>query len=253
MRYMTIANTDINDIVSEENGQVVTSSRQVAEAFGKEHKNVLANIREILVAENSATKMFYETSFEYRGQSFPEYIMNRDGFSLLAMGFTGKEALQWKLKYINAFNEMEKRLKEPSVNVEPPDTLAKMREETRLNYSLAKKANELYKLIKTTGVESHKNILVVYSANMLAQKEILELPSVERSFTATEVGKKLGISAKKVGMIANELHLKADMGCENEYGRWVSDVCKNDVNKQVEAWRYTSEGIEAIREHITQN
>lgn len=40
------------------------------------------------------------------------YIMNRDGFSLLAMGFTGKKALEWKLKYINAFNEMERQLRE---------------------------------------------------------------------------------------------------------------------------------------------
>lgn len=101
----------MNDIIlSTQNGEPVASSREVAKRFGKEHKHVLAAIRQILVAENSATKFFHETAFEYRGQRFPEYLMNRDGFSLLAMGFTGKEAVQWKLKYIQAFNEMEKQL-----------------------------------------------------------------------------------------------------------------------------------------------
>lgn len=103
----------MNDIVlSTQNGEPVASSREIAKRFGKEHKHVLAAIRQILVAENSATKFFHEGTFEYRGQKFPEYLMNRDGFSLLAMGFTGKEAVQWKLKYIAAFNAMEKQLAE---------------------------------------------------------------------------------------------------------------------------------------------
>lgn len=94
------------------NNQIVVSSKDIAEHFGKDHKNVLQSIRDILVAENSATKFFKETSSVYRGQHFPFYLMNRDGFSLLAMGFTGKKALQWKLKYIEAFNEMEETLKQ---------------------------------------------------------------------------------------------------------------------------------------------
>lgn len=103
--------TDI--ILSTQNGEPVASSRQIAENFGKEHKDTLESIRQILAAENSATKsMFYETTFENRGKQYPMYLMNRDGFTLLAMGFTGKAALEWKLKYIAAFNEMEKKLTE---------------------------------------------------------------------------------------------------------------------------------------------
>jgi Rha family phage regulatory protein len=112
MKVPTIANTNINELVQVENEQVVTDSRKVAEVFGKEHKNVLTAIREILVAENQATKFFYEAEHEYRGQKFPMYLMNRDGFSLLVMGFTGAKAMQWKIKYIEAFNEMERQLKE---------------------------------------------------------------------------------------------------------------------------------------------
>ena len=100
----------MENLVKFENQQIVTDSRQIAENFGKEHKNVLVAIREILVAEKSATKFFMESEHEYRGQKFPMYLMNRDGFTLLAMGFTGKQALEWKLKYIKAFNDMEAEL-----------------------------------------------------------------------------------------------------------------------------------------------
>lgn len=99
-----------NIILSTQNGEPVVSSRQIAESFGKEHKHVLDAVKN-LVAENSAAKsMFHLSSFENRGKKYPMYLMNRDGFSLLAMGFTGKAALAWKLKYIAAFNAMEKQL-----------------------------------------------------------------------------------------------------------------------------------------------
>lgn len=97
-------------ILSTQNGEPVASSREVAKRFGKEHKNVMQAVAN-LVAKNSAAKsMFHPATFENRGKKYPMYLMNRDGFSLLAMGFTGKEAVQWKLKYIEAFNEMEKKL-----------------------------------------------------------------------------------------------------------------------------------------------
>lgn len=99
-----------SQLVEIKNNQVVVSSRQVAERFGKEHRHVLENIRQILAAENSAANFFMPSSYENRGKYYPEYLMNRDGFTLLAMSFTGKEALQWKMKYIQAFNEMEKQL-----------------------------------------------------------------------------------------------------------------------------------------------
>ena len=97
-------------LVKVENNQIVTGSRSVAEHFGKRHNDVTEVIRKLLATEKSVTKMFHESKFEYRGQEFPMYLMNRDGFSLLVMGFTGAKALEWKLKYIEAFNEMEKQL-----------------------------------------------------------------------------------------------------------------------------------------------
>ena len=102
----------MNDLLTISNGQPTASSRDIAEHFGKEHKNVLQSI-ENLTAENSAlTQMFFKTSYTSgTGKAYPMYLMNRDGFTLLAMGFTGKEALAWKMKYINAFNAMEQELR----------------------------------------------------------------------------------------------------------------------------------------------
>ena len=117
-----------NALVEVQNGQIVVSSKQVAEHFGKEHKHVLESIREILAVEKSATKFFVESTFKNRGKEYPMLLMNRDGFTLLAMGFTGKKALEWKLKYIQAFNIMEEQIKTllaPSYQIADPIERAK--------------------------------------------------------------------------------------------------------------------------------
>lgn len=58
--------------------------------------------------------MFVESSYLNRGKKYLEYLVTRDGFSLLAMGFTGTKALKWKIKYIEAFNKMEEMLRKQS-------------------------------------------------------------------------------------------------------------------------------------------
>lgn len=93
-----------------ENNQAMTNSLLVAEKFGKEHKHVLDAIREIVkgYAEFSADPMFEETTYvnKQNGQSYPLFIMTEEGFTLLAMGFTGKKAMAFKLEYIKAFKKM---------------------------------------------------------------------------------------------------------------------------------------------------
>lgn len=104
-----------------ESNQVLTNSLLVADKFGKNHKHVLESIRELIkgCAEKSANPMFVETVYIHpqNGQEYPMFIMNRDGFTLLAMGFTGEKALQFKLEYINAFNKMEEAIKNGGFNV----------------------------------------------------------------------------------------------------------------------------------------
>ena len=96
------------------NNQAVVSSRQVAESFGKRHDHVLEAIKGVRATLSTPefSGLFFESNYiAFNGKQNPEYLINRDGFTLLAMGFTGYKALQWKLKYIQAFNEMEEQLK----------------------------------------------------------------------------------------------------------------------------------------------
>ena len=96
------------------NGQKMVSSRDVAENFEKEHKDVIRAVENIKAQNCALTSMFFKTTYTAgTGKAYPMYLMNRDGFSLLAMGFTGSKAMEWKLKYIQAFNAMERKLTKP--------------------------------------------------------------------------------------------------------------------------------------------
>lgn len=104
----------MNDIIlSMQNGEPVVSSRQIADNFEKRHDHVMRDIDAIKKDVPNFGEMFFETTApDSYGREQRACLMNRDGFTLLAMGFTGKAALEWKLKYIAAFNEMEKKLAE---------------------------------------------------------------------------------------------------------------------------------------------
>ena len=102
----------MNDIIlSTQNGEPVASSRQIAESFEKNHRDVLRAVDSLKEDVRNFAQMFFETDTpDSYGRPQRTYLMTRDGFTLLAMGFTGKAALAWKLKYIAAFNAMEKQL-----------------------------------------------------------------------------------------------------------------------------------------------
>ena len=97
-----------------ENNRPVVSSRKVAEIFEKEHRRVLQDIRELSCGDDFRLHNFVQSSYiNSQDKEQPEYLMTRDGFTLLAMGFTGTKAMQWKIKYIEAFNKMEAELNNP--------------------------------------------------------------------------------------------------------------------------------------------
>lgn len=138
-----------NIILSTQNGEPVVSSRQIAESFGKEHRNVMRDIENLMsegALKNEHTPLFYKTEYvhEQNGQTYPMYLMNRDGFTLLAMGFTGKAALEWKLKYIAAFNAMEQQLnqRQPALSELSPE----LRCLIRLEQQQKQQAQELVRL-----------------------------------------------------------------------------------------------------------
>ncbi|AKP66114.1 phage antirepressor KilAC domain-containing protein [Companilactobacillus ginsenosidimutans] len=114
----------MNDLVIMKDQQAVTSSLQVAETFNKEHKNIIRDIEHLLESDSSvlSSQIFLKSTHENRGKQYPMYYMNRDGFTLLAMGFTGKKALRFKMQYIEAFNKMEEQIKTGGFKI--PSTMA---------------------------------------------------------------------------------------------------------------------------------
>lgn len=99
-------------IVFENNNEAVTSSRLVAEYFHKRHDTVIRAIENLNCSKEFNRHNFAEITYtDSRGRKQPEYLMTKDGFTILAMGFTGAKAMQFKEAYINAFNKMEQLLK----------------------------------------------------------------------------------------------------------------------------------------------
>lgn len=120
MTMITKSNTDAlaeieNLGVMNHGGEVVVSSRDVARVFEKEHKDVLKAIRNTECSEEFCRRNFALTSKTVAmpnggTRKDPEYLITRDGFAILAMGFTGPKAMQFKEAYIARFNAMEREL-----------------------------------------------------------------------------------------------------------------------------------------------
>lgn len=99
------------------NGEIKTTSLQVAEFFGKEHKHVLRDIRELGCSEEFTRSNFGPTDFiDKNGEKQSSFEISRDGFAFLAMGYNGKVATAFKEAYIKAFNTMETALLTRRVN-----------------------------------------------------------------------------------------------------------------------------------------
>ncbi|EJD6659805.1 Rha family transcriptional regulator [Enterobacter cloacae] len=98
--------------ITAQNGKLITTSMNVAEAFAKQHKHVVQKIMALECGDEFLTANFSPVKFIHRGNEYTAYRMTKDGFMLLVMGFTGKKAMAVKIAYINAFNEMAKQLQQ---------------------------------------------------------------------------------------------------------------------------------------------
>lgn len=165
-----------------EKGTPVTDSLKVAQVFGKQHKNIMQAIRNILgSAENSAhRRWFAESSYcDAQGKSRPMFIMTRDGFSLLAMGLTGAKAMQFKVAFIEQFNAMEKVIQ--TIKPTTPAIPQTFAEALRLAASQAEKIEEQQRKIEANAprvlfsqaVEtSNKSVLIGELAKIICQNGV---------------------------------------------------------------------------------
>ena len=228
----------MDKLVQVTDGQVVVSSRRVAEHFDKQHKHVLDAIENIKAENSAVTPMFCETTYTAgTGKAYKEYLMNRDGFSLLVMGFTGKKALEWKIKYIQAFNAMEEELRNPSKTNALPKERSEFKEQelkARMLNARVRESNQYLKIAAQIDIPEYRYILQAKSAEALnGGVPVLPLQEVERkTYSATEIGAMFGVSANKIGKLANKHNLKTDA-----YGKLFYSKSEHSV-KEVETWRY---------------
>jgi Rha family phage regulatory protein len=159
----------MNHLVFKNNDQVVTSSRNVARDFDKKHKHVLDSIDSMKgVAENWAT-LFYETTYihEQNKQEYRQFLMNRDGFTLLVMGFTGKSAMKFKIDYMNAFNQMEKEIQLPRILTDKEQLVASMKLSLEANETLEQHNERITNLENTMRIDGGQEFHIRKKANQV--------------------------------------------------------------------------------------
>ena len=228
----------MDKLVKVNDGQIVVESRKIAEHFDKQHKHVLDAIENIKAENSAVTPMFCETTYTAgTGKAYKEYLMNRDGFSLLVMGFTGKKALEWKIKYIQAFNAMEEELRNQSKTNALPKERSEFKEQelkARMLNARVRESNQYLKIAAQIDIPEYRYILQAKSAEALnGGVPVLPLQEVERkTYSATEIGAMFGVSANKIGKLANAHKLKTP-----EYGKLFYSKSEHSV-KEVETWRY---------------
>jgi len=111
--------TDLVKIdVFEKDDQFWVTSLDIAEKFEKEHKSVLRAIKNLELPDEFYRRNFAPSNYENEeNKTLPIFLISRGGFSFLAMGFTGKKAAEWKIKYIQAFEQMEKTIIEQAKQI----------------------------------------------------------------------------------------------------------------------------------------
>lgn len=169
----------MNNLVIMKDQQAVTSSLQVAETFNKNHRDVLKAIDEMRpgVAQNFAD-LFSEDTYTHpqNKQQYRMYYMNRDGFTLLAMGFTGNDAMKFKLQYINAFNKLEEEHKQHQIDTEELSPELKM-------------FNQIFKSVANQELENKK---LNHKVDNIA--EIVSLNTTDWRKTSQSIIKKIAIT-----------------------------------------------------------
>lgn len=192
----------MNQLVIIQNRQAVTNTLQIAESFEKQHPHVLRDIDALKKDVSNFGEMFFETETpDSYGRLRRTYLMNRDGFTLLAMGFNGKKALNFKLKYIQAFNQMEQRLLElnqPSYMILDPEKRA----EKWIEEHKEKRLLETKNLVLEQHVNEMKPKASYYDL-ILQNKSLL---------TVNKIAKDYGMSATTFNRKLHELGIQYRQG-----------------------------------------
>ena len=211
----------MGDLVTIMRNNAVVSSLDVAAHFHKRHDNLM---KVIVEAESTALnfkasdKPFIRASYkDASGKENPMYYLTRDGFSFVVMGFTGKKAAEWKWKYIEAFNAMERILTERQTAVWL---------ETRKAGKLTRKSEtdvikELIEYAKAQGSRNADMLYMTYSklANKIAGISKRDLASVKQLNILDELESMI-YHTIKLGMVAGKHYKEIYQDCKRRLEWW---------------------------------
>ena len=160
-----------------EGNQALTNSLLVAEKFGKEHRRVMQDIRELGCSEEFRLHNFVQSSYiNSQNKEMPMIIMTKDGFTLLAMGYTGDMAMKFKEEYIAAFNTMEQTLKSGGFQVPTSfreALLLAAQQQEKIEEQQKQLAEQAPKVLFANAVEtSQKSCLIGELAKILRQNGV---------------------------------------------------------------------------------
>ncbi len=194
--------------------QTHTTSLDIAAVFEKRHDNIIAQIKAL--PQDDFTHLNFKAS-NYKdstGRILPCYNLTRDGFSLLVMGFTGEKAYKWKIEFIKAFNEMEKRLK--NLEIEKHEKLA-------FHQSLGYKSQlEQQKTNFNNEIKALKYDLIQTKEELDACKGVLEVLKRRKDFNNEENLRLLQKELAKYGLVIfNEL----------DFTLWSENLTKNIIGE----------------------
>jgi Rha family phage regulatory protein len=186
------------------NNRLVTDSLTVAETFGKNHKDVLRDIRNLECSQEFTERNFAPSEYQdSTGRKLPKYLLTQDGFSFLVMGYTGKEAARFKEMYINEFNRMKDELNKPQFALPQtmPEALRMLAAEIE-----EKEAIKSHNLMLEQRVKEYEP-KISYIDTILQSKDTV---------TITQIAKDYGLSGKALNEILHEEKVQYKMN-----GQWL--------------------------------
>lgn len=231
------------------NSTNVTDSLEVAKMVGKEHRHLMRDIRqycEILTETKiGLSDFFIESTYkDSTGRELPCFLITRKGCDMIAHKMTGKKGVIFTATYINAFEAMENALRAGETPL--ADDFKLKRAEAMARNAKVREASLWLKIADKVNTPSYKGICASYASKVLAGREVLPLPrSEEKHLSATEIGDMFGVSAQKIGSLANKHNLKTDV-----YGQWYHDKSRYSA-KEVDVFKYNNRAVEKFAEILS--
>ncbi|EAJ0301815.1 phage antirepressor Ant [Campylobacter coli] len=165
---------NVNVVFEVVGDEIFANSLQIAEVFEKDHSNVLKAIDKLPNDEFKSSNFKYDSYFDKKSEQRRMINLTRDAFSLLVMGFTGEKAYKWKIEFIKAFNEMEKRLR--NIEYEKHDKLA-FRQSLGYKSQLKQQKEKYENKIKALKYDLENKKELSFKRK-LSEKELLELRKI---------------------------------------------------------------------------